>query len=278
MRKKVLSIHSSRGGTGKTVIATNLAAIYAIKGLNVALLDLDFRAPSLVDVFSKGIREPVRHWLNDFLDGRCKAEQALTDVSKAYGLKGKLLLGLANPAIEAIRNTMEKSRAWEVTAVKKLFSLRSALFDDLEIDCCIIDTSPGVQYTSINAVVSSDISVVIATLDSLELKALRNMLVELYDAFAKRTVVLINKVFPETRAWSSEKQKNLISKMEKVLKHPVIGVVPCYCDVLQAKRTSLLAVDMPFHPFLRNLEEVAEKLGSINEKNAEEDVFCKAKL
>ena len=122
MRKKVLSIHSSRGGTGKTVIATNLAAIYAIKGLNVALLDLDFRAPSLVDVFSKGIREPVRHWLNDFLDGRCKAEQALTDVSKAYGLKGKLLLGLANPAIEAIRNTMEKSRAWEVTAVKKLFS------------------------------------------------------------------------------------------------------------------------------------------------------------
>ena len=148
----------------------------------------------------------------------------------------------------------------------------------MEIDCCIIDTSPGVQYTSINAVVSSDISVVIATLDSLELKALRNMLVELYDAFAKRTVVLINKVFPETRAWSSEKQKNLISKMEKVLKHPVIGVVPCYCDVLQAKRTSLLAVDMPFHPFLRNLEEVAEKLGSINEKNAEEDVFCKAKL
>jgi len=278
MRKKVLSIHSSRGGTGKTVIATNLAAIYAIKGLNVALLDLDFRAPSLVDVFSKGIREPVRHWLNDFLDGRCKAEQALTDVSKAYGLKGKLLLGLANPAIEAIRNTMEKSRAWEVTAVKKLFSLRSTLFDNMDIDCCIIDTSPGFQYTSINAVVSSDISVVIATLDSLELKALRNMLVELYDAFAKRTVVLINKVFPETRAWSSEKQKNLISKMEKVLKHPVIGVVPCYCDVLQAKRTSLLAVDMPFHPFLRNLEEVAEKLGSINEKNAEEDVFCKAKL
>ena len=278
MRKKVLSIHSSRGGTGKTVIATNLAAIYAIKGLNVALLDLDFRAPSLVDVFSKGIREPVRHWLNDFLDGRCKAEQALTDVSEAYGLKGKLLLGLANPAIEAIRNTMEKSRAWEVTAVKKLFSLRSTLFDNMDIDCCIIDTSPGFQYTSINAVVSSDISVVIATLDSLELKALRNMLVELYDAFAKRTVVLINKVFPETRAWSSEKQKNLISKMEKVLKHPVIGVVPCYCDVLQAKRTSLLAVDMPFHPFLRNLEEVAEKLGSINEKNAEEDVFCKAKL
>ena len=117
-----------------------------IKGLNVALLDLDFRAPSLATVFSKGIRDPVRHWLNDFLDGRCTVEQALINVSEAYGLKGRLLIGLANPAIEAIRNTMEKSRAWEVTAVKKLFSLRSTLFNDMNIDCCIFDTSPGVQY------------------------------------------------------------------------------------------------------------------------------------
>jgi MinD-like ATPase involved in chromosome partitioning or flagellar assembly len=277
MRERAISIHSSRGGTGKTLIAANLAAIYAIKGLNVALLDLDFRAPSLVDVFSKGIRDPVTYWLNDFMDGRCKAKQVLTNVSQAYGLKGKLLLGFADPSIEAIRNIMEKSRAWEVTAVKRLFSLRSALFDDMGIDCCILDTSPGVQYASINAVVSSDISVVVATPDSLELKGLQNMLAELYDAFARRTVILINKVFPETRTWSIEQQKNLISQMEKSLGHSVIGVIPCYCDVLQAKKTSLLAVDKPYHPFLRNLEEVAEKLESINITNMEEDVVCKAK-
>lgn len=275
MKKKAISIHSSRGGTGKTVVATNLAAIYAIKGLNVALLDFDFRAPSLVDVFSRGIRDPVRHWLNDFLDGRCKADQALTDVSEVYGLKGKLLLGLANPAIEAIQNIMEKSRAWEVTAVKRLFSLRSALFNDMDIDYCILDTSPGVQYTSINAVVGSDISVVVTTLDSLELKGLENMLTELYDAFGKKTVILINKVFPETRVWPSDEQKNLISEMEKVLKHPIIGVIPCYCDVLQAKRTSLLTVDDPYHPFLRNLKEVAEKLGVGIKKNLEEEIVGK---
>lgn len=274
MRKKVMAIHSSRGGTGKTVIATNLAAIYALKGLNVALLDLDFRAPSLVDVFSKGIKEPVGHWLNDFLDGRCKAEQALIDVSEAYGLKGKLLLGLANPAVEAIRSIMEKSRTWEVTAVKRLFSLQSTLFEDMDIDYCILDTSPGVQYASVNAVVSSDLSVVVATPDSLELKGLENMLAELYDAFSKRTVVLVNKVFPETRVLSSDKQENLIDRMEKLLKHPIIGIIPCYCDVLQAKRTSLLAVDKPYHPFLRKLEEIAEKLESMEEADREESVLA----
>jgi len=263
MKEKAISIHSSRGGTGKTVIATNLAAIFASKGLNIALLDLDFRAPSLATVFSKGIRDPVRHWLNDFLDGQCTVEQALINVSEGYNLRGKLLIGLANPGIDAIRNIMEKSRAWEVTAVKRLFSLRSTLFSDMNIDCCIFDTSPGVQYTSINAVISSDISVIVTTLDSLDLKGVENMLVELYDAFAKKSVVLINKVFPETRIWSSERQEDLISQMERVLKHPVIGVIPCYCDVLQAERTSLLAVDKPFHPFLKNLEEVAAKLENI---------------
>jgi MinD-like ATPase involved in chromosome partitioning or flagellar assembly len=260
MKGKVIAIHSSRGGTGKTMIATNLAATYANKGLNIALLDLDFRAPSLTTVFSKGIKAPVKHWLNDFLDGRCTVEQALINVSEEYNLRGKLLIGLANPAIEAIRNTMEKSRAWEVTAVKKLFSLRSTLFNDMNIDCCIFDTSPGVQFSSINAVISSDISVIVTTLDSLDITGVENMLAELYDAFEKRTVVLINKVFPETRIWSSERQKALISQMENFLKHPIIGVIPCYCDVLQAKRTSLLAVEKPDHPFLRHLEEVAEKL------------------
>src|SRR3989337_3869477 len=131
MKAKAIAIHSSRGGTGKTVIATNLAAILASRGFNVALLDLDFRAPSLATVFSKGIEDPVKRWLNDFLDGQCTVEQALINVSEGYHLKGRLLIGLANPAIEAIRNTMEKSRAWEVKAAKKLFSLRSTLFNGM---------------------------------------------------------------------------------------------------------------------------------------------------
>jgi hypothetical protein len=112
-------------------------------------------------------------------------------------------------------------------------------------------------------------------LDSLDLKGVENMLVELYDAFAKRTVVLINKAFAETRIWSIERQRDLISEMERILKHPIIGMIPCYCDVLQAKRSSLLAVDMPYHPFLRNLEEVAETLEHVTITNSGEESFEK---
>lgn len=261
MSAKAISIHSSRGGTGKTVIATNLALILAKKGFNVALLDLDFRAPSLEMVFSEGIERPVNCWLNDFLNGMCEPEQILIDVSKNYNLRGRLLLGLANPAIEAIRNIMEKSRSWEVTAVKKLFSLLSSLFTDLGIDCCIFDTSSGVQYSSINAIVGSDISIIITTLDSLDVKGTENMLVDLFGALDKEPLILLNKFSPETRIKPSESNEKIARRLGKTLKHSVIGVIPCYCDVLQTERTSLLAVEKPDHPFIKDLEKVAGELG-----------------
>ena len=54
-------------------------------------------------VFSKNGKDLVKWWLNDFLNGRCTAEQVVMDVSGNYGLKGRLLIGLANPSLEAIR-------------------------------------------------------------------------------------------------------------------------------------------------------------------------------
>lgn len=260
MKGKVIAIHSSRGGTGKTLIATNLAATYASKGLNIALLDLDFRAPSLTTVFSKGIRRPVKHWLNDFMNGRCKIEQALIDVSEEYNLGGRLLIGLANPAMEAIRNMIGRSRAWEVAAAKKLFSVRTTLSNDMHVDCCIFDTSPGIQYSSINAVASSDVSVIVTTLDSLDIEGVKNMLAEFYDEFEKRAVIVMNKVFPQTRIWSNSRQNELVSQMEKPLERPIIGVIPCYCDILEADRASLLVIEKPDHPFVKDLQEVAKKL------------------
>jgi len=65
MTGKTIAIHSCRGGTGKSVIAANLAIILARKGLDIALLDLDFRAPSLAASLSKDDTGLVKWRLND---------------------------------------------------------------------------------------------------------------------------------------------------------------------------------------------------------------------
>jgi septum site-determining protein MinD len=154
----------------------------------------------------------------------------------------------------------DKSSSWEVAAVKRIFSLLSSLFGKMNVNCCLIDTSPGVQYSSINAVVSSDVSVVITTLDSLELKSTKSMLLELYEALERRSVVLVNKYFPETRVFNGEDPGRIVSRVEESLGHPVIGIIPCFCDVLQQERSEIMAVKCPTHPFVRNLEDVADKL------------------
>ena len=263
MKGKVIALHSSRGGTGKTTIATNLAVDYAREGMNVALLDLDFRAPSLFGVFSNTLKKSMKYWLNDFMLDRCTLEQTLFDASDKYGLKGELFVGLANPDLEAIRNMMGRSRAWEVAAAKKLFSARASLFGDMDLDYCILDTSPGIQYSSINGVVSSDVTVIVATLNPVDLKGVKNMLKDFYNEFDKKSVILLNKVFPQTRMWSEAKRNELTDQMEKDFEHTVIGTIPCYCDVLEAHQGLFLVVEQLHHPFLKDLQEVAKKLEGV---------------
>ncbi len=259
-----MSVHSSRGGTGKTLLSTNLAVLYAQSGLNVALVDLDFRAPSLTGVFSKVIKQPVECFVNSYFDGRCSVEALMVDVSSYYNLSGRLLVGFSNPDVVAIRSTAEKSRAWEVSSVKRLFALRSKLFSERGIDYCIFDTSPGVQYTSVNAIVASDLSIIVTTLDSLDLQGTKSMLSELYDAFERKTLILLNKVFPESHIWSKGGKAELIKQVEENLRRPVLGAIPCYCDVLQADRSKILAIEERDHPFVRDLENVRDILDTMS--------------
>ena len=257
---KCISIHSSRGGTGKTLLATNIAVLLAKKGFNVALLDLDFRSPSLVGVFSKTINHPLDSYLNAYLDGRCPVEEATVNLTQTYEVKGKLLVGFANPEVAAIRIMSEKSRSWEVSALKRLFALRSELFKNQGIDYCIYDTSPGVQYTSVNAIVSSDLSVIVSTLDSLDLQGTKNLLTDLYAAFEKKTAILLNKVFPETQSPSSSRNIEILNNASGIFRSPIIGTIPCFCRVLLADRSTILAVEDPQHAFVKKLEDVIQTL------------------
>ena len=254
--KGVMSIHSSRGGTGKSLIAVNLAAIYAREGINVSIVDLDFRAPSLSTVFDVSC---VEHSVNDFLNGECPIENVLIDLKEKYKTKGRFLAGLADPSLEAIRDMTSKSRRWEMEALKKLLTLKSSL-EDLKVDCLIYDTSPGVLYSSINAVTSSDVSLIVLTLDDLDIQGTKRMILDVYDAFEKRTFILINKVFPQKSPFNGEMLKEMHRLVERTLNKPIIGDIPCFCDILGTSRTSIFALNKPEHAFTRCLEVIAEKL------------------
>ncbi|MFW9997875.1 MAG: AAA family ATPase, partial [Candidatus Odinarchaeota archaeon] len=63
----ILTSHSYKGGTGKTVVAVNLAnVLHKVFGKKVLLLELDTVAPSFVDIFVNV--NPSKFW-DDFFGG-----------------------------------------------------------------------------------------------------------------------------------------------------------------------------------------------------------------
>jgi len=251
---KILAVHSYKGGTGKTLLSVNLASTFARQGKKVCLFDLDFRAPSLFAILNMPNAEC---WLNDYLNGTCEIDRVLIDMSSKIPGNGKLCVGLANPTTEAIRDMSAKDRKWEMRALGRLLSLRNSLLIDKGFDYIVFDTSPGLQYSSINAIVTADIVVVATTADRSDVDGTRRMLKELYNLFEKKTGLVINKVLDAT---SLSKRQEMDKKVREVYQVPMLGVVPCFCDILRAEGGLIFCRDKPDHPFTKLLDEMTKKI------------------
>ena len=246
----IITVHSYKGGTGKTLLSVNLAAMFANKGKKTCLLDLDFRAPSLHVIFKAGESE---YWLNDYLNRACEIDRVLRDCSAYCMAKGKLFVGLANPSTEAIREMSSKDRKWEMEAFCRLLSLKNYLLNELHFDYVIFDSSPGLQYSSINAVMSADVVLVVATLDKSDVEGTQRMIQELYKLFEKKTELILNKV-----PFDFLPLENQEKKFES-LQLPIAGAIACSCDILNAEKYFLVSENLN-HPFTKTLQKITAKI------------------
>jgi MinD-like ATPase involved in chromosome partitioning or flagellar assembly len=253
---KVIAIHSTRGGVGKTRLAVNLALAYARQGHNVALIDLDFRAPSLSKIIPV---PPPTHWMNDFLDGHVPIGDVLVDVTPTYHTDGRLLVGLIDASLDAIRTMASKDKRWEMHALRRLMAMKGALTEQ-GMDYVIFDTSPGVLYSSVNAVACADLIVVVTTADTLALKETQWVITELYTAFDKPTYVLLNKVLPAFQ-YNETQKKTLLEQFTPLFTAPILSIVPCYCDLLNS-RTTIHTLEQPDHPFSQAVYDIAHTLAT----------------
>jgi MinD-like ATPase involved in chromosome partitioning or flagellar assembly len=212
MTSLAVMIHSYRGGTGKTLLATNLAASYSRKE-KVCLLDYDFSAPGLHGL----VKTTPDFWINDYLNDECEIKEIITEAFP------NLYVGLANPDAEAIRDLVGKSRSWETEALNKTVSLR-AILTEMGFNKIIFDTPPGLAYSAINAVIASDIVVLVMRMESMDILGTKEMMKGVYELLEKPSVVAVNMVTPTQR-------KVLTPTLEKIFGEQILGYVPCLCEV-----------------------------------------------
>jgi MinD-like ATPase involved in chromosome partitioning or flagellar assembly len=251
---KIIAVHSYKGGTGKTSISVNLAATFAKMGKKVCIFDLDFRAPSLFAILKTPNAE---YWFNDYLNNTIEINKALVDLSSRVSVDGKFYACLANPSTEAIRDMSSKDRKWEMHALGKLLALKEALLRDQKFDYLVFDTSPGLQYSSINAIVAADFVVVATTGDRSDVDGTKRMLAELYNLFEKKTGLVLNKVLD---AAAAAKRTEMQNKVKTDYQVPLLGMVPCFCEILRAEGNFIFVQDKPDHPFTKILVEMASRI------------------
>ncbi len=147
---KIVSIHSFRGGTGKSNTTANVAAVLAASGRRVGVIDADIQSPGIHVLF--GIAgEAVGASLNDFLWGSREIRDVAVDVTDGAGdAGGRLFL---------IPSSM---RPGEITRVlrdgydpHRLTTGLRQLVDDLSLDVLLIDTHPGLNEETLLSLVLS---------------------------------------------------------------------------------------------------------------------------
>jgi septum site-determining protein MinD len=254
MSNKIIAVHSYKGGTGKTLLSVNLAATFAKAGKKVCIFDLDFRAPSLFAILKTPSAD---FWLNDYLNNTCEIDKALVNLSSRIPGDGKFYACLANPSTEAIRDMSSKDRKWEMRALGRLLALRETLLKGKKFDYLFFDTSPGLQYSSINAIVAADFVVVATTGDRSDVDGTKRMLAELYNLFEKKTGLVLNKVLD---ASATAKKTEMQNKIKADYQVPMLGMVPCFCEILRAEGNLIFVQDKPDHPFTKILAEMARKI------------------
>jgi len=251
----IVTFHSYKGGTGKTLLSMNLATLFATMGKRVCLIDLDLRAPSLHLIFKNG----KENWVNDYLNKVCNIEDVLTDCSTKETGKGKLFAGLANPSTEAILTMESKNNTWEMKVLGQLLSLKTYLLNEMHFDYVFFDASPGLIYSSINAIVCADIVLLVTTTDKSDIEGTRRMIRDRYELFDKKIGIIINKVPKESLSLKIYNNNSIQLGTHQL---PLIGVIPCSCDIATAGKC-LFACENRNHPFTEKLREIAANLEKI---------------
>lgn len=159
---EIVSVHSFRGGTGKSNLTANLAATLAAAGQRVAIIDTDVQSPGIHALFGL-TGEQITHSLNDFLAERCEIADAAIEVGAtlsgtADGLDGRGRIHLVPSSMEAGSIAQMLREGYDVSLLAE--GVRE-IGESLALDTLLIDTHPGLNEETLLAITLSGTIVVV---------------------------------------------------------------------------------------------------------------------
>jgi MinD-like ATPase involved in chromosome partitioning or flagellar assembly len=255
---KIVSIHSFRGGTGKSNTTANLAALTAMAGNRVGIVDTDIQSPGIHVLFGLS-SENMGHTLNEFLRGECSIEDVAFNIGENPGdAEGRQKL--VGKDLWLIPSSIETSEIHRVLRdgydANKLNEGLQTLIKNLELDYLFIDTHPGINDETLLSLAISDILILLMRPDNQDFQGtivtvdVARMLDVPY-LFLAVNKVLSRYDFTQVR-----------EEIEGVFNSKVAGVMPLSEDLVELASSDLISLKDPDHPWSKAITEVAETVMS----------------
>lgn len=251
---QIISIHSFRGGTGKSNVTANLAAQAAMAGKRVAIIDSDIQSPGIHVLF--GLDEnSMQKTLNDYLHGDC----AITDAAYLVGREAAAKPGVAQLAdknlwlVPSSIKTSEISRilrdGYDVNILNKgLKTLRR----DLQLDYLFIDTHPGLNEETLLSIAMSDTMIIILRPDQQDFQGTAVTLDVARSLDVPNIRLLVNKAL-----FSKYTREYVRELVETQYSEQVIAVLPLSEDMVELASSDLFSLRFPDHDWSKEIIRAA---------------------
>jgi MinD-like ATPase involved in chromosome partitioning or flagellar assembly len=247
---RIISIHSFRGGTGKSNTTANLTAILASQGKRVGVIDTDIQSPGIHVLF--GLEdEAVDLALNDYLWGRCDIEQAAHDVTPRLGgrISGQVFLIPSSMKAGEIARVLREG--YDVGLLNDGYH---RLIEELALDVLLIDTHPGLNEETLLSIAISDALAIILRPDQQDYQGTGVTVEVARKLEVPRLALVVNKV-PASFDAAAVKVR-----VEATYGCEVAAVLPHSDDLMALASTGIFALRYPDHPVTALYHQVAAAL------------------
>jgi MinD-like ATPase involved in chromosome partitioning or flagellar assembly len=249
---KIVSVHSFRGGTGKSNTIANLAVTVARSGNRVGIVDTDIQSPGVHVLFHLDT-EQMKYALNDYLWGNCRIEKAAYDVTATaignadeHSERPRLFLIPASIKTGEIGRVLKEG--YDVGLLNDGFK---QLIRELNLDFLLIDTHPGVNEETLLSIVVSDLLLLVLRPDSQDFQGTSVTLELARRLGVESPLLIVNKIPP------GMDRQALKAKVESAYDARVVAMLPLNHEIVRLASSGIFVNRYPDHPFTRELQLIA---------------------
>jgi septum site-determining protein MinD len=245
----ILSIHSFRGGTGKSNTTANVAALLSQSGKRVGVIDTDIQSPGIHILFGLA-GDQIGASLNDFLWHGRAIEDAALDMTP-IGSAGKLFLIPSSTKPGEITRVLR-----EGYDAQRLTQGLRRLVDELQLDVLMIDTHPGLNEETLLSLVISNTLIIVMRPDQQDYEGTGITVKVAQGLQVPRMMLVVNKTPPGLDPDAVK------ARVESAYGCDVAAVLPHSDEMMSLASGAIFAIRYPDHPLTDLYRQIAAKLGN----------------